>query len=1293
MEDITDTLTLVCGFLEATGCSSAAEALRSEVAAKGLAPKRVAWDGSSRRGQLPPRAATRTLPRNALVRALTLESSAASGPSTSSPTPPTTTPDSLLARTRARLQTDAERLLADGTLTKLVDARAEQRRLETESGRRTEAMRLVLARRVAVLRVAAGPLVAMRRRRLTSVLDVLDETLREGIPPPLVRSPQPTPAFAHVEHLAIAHLSILKRLVAHHGPVYSAAVANGFISTGADDFLVKTWNARTGALESAFRAHEEVLTDVVCFPLAALVAAKSLDPALAPFASDVLPFLAASASDDSSVRVFHKKSCRPLAVLRGHRKPVQRIEFALRGTKLVSVGDDGAMCVWDVVAILENMRAADELARVRAEQDRERRRHDAAQRVLDEGGDAAAAAAAGAAALAEPTTATDPHQTQLPLGALPLPLVFPHCSVSGQPLQVVSLAVHPTLPYAASGAEDGVARVWSLTSSSSELASAVSSAEATAMDVEENAAAAGDSPRRHATNVTRHAPAVSTPGLLSIEYVDGADHLVSTLAGHSSGIVAQIEWAKTGDRLLTFSDKDGTARVWSFPNSTPEAPFSSRPQHVVLKALDSAVKGRPSKIDAAAFCGPHAKLVVTTQSTRPPSFEDPSTAFWDSRVCVWDAATGALLRAMRAHRNQAYVIRPHPRLPMVFATCGADGLMVFWDAQAGKELKRLEAISHMGYASVFDARWVVPAAADDHAPDATANVDFVATDSMGRLLLIGTGSAEPFRLTPSEQFFENENAQLTKDFRGNAIDLATQLPPHLLPRARLVDSFGEPYDLPSSATAAGRKQLANIVRARDAVSASKEAEAEEASRRIIKRLDEDIARARRADAGVAGGGAGKPSGAGGATSSGGVRLNGNAVPARGRRPGGHSARAAGMLLLELPQDDASVEAVSVGGDDVDDGEAGNGPREDGRARRAAARRANAQIHRQVRHLDAPLNSTTPAASTSGRHGARGAEEEEEDAADDLGSASESDDSDDDDDDDSDSRGSGSEEDGDDESFDSDGQLRPRRRHHGGGGSQRRRRRHRHRRRHSSSAGGGGQTMQTRGVRQRYDGYGTDDSDEERRVDLANDRAAAAAATSTSRAPRGATTAAATTPNNNNINVANVLLDTRWLLQTDENPLSCVPQKGDHVVYFPQGHADFLREFPSIGAPPWQSWNVAEWPYVLCELDEVAYAFPAPSVVAECVANGVAPKVPVLCYFSVIGAPKLDGSGAFDPLPAEARETNSFVATFQASDVPDFLVLEEKFRAGVAQRLRPGDAVRVPFLDEDGAVEYLSLIHI
>jgi hypothetical protein len=65
----------------------------------------------------------------------------------------------------------------------------------------------------------------------------------------------------------------------------------------------------------------------------------------------------------------------------------------------------------------------------------------------------------------------------------------------------------------------------------------------------------------------------------------------------------------------------------------------------------------------------------------------------------------------------------------------------------------------------------------------------------------------------------------------------------------------------------------------------------------------------------------------------------------------------------------------------------------------------------------------------------------------------------------------------------------------------------------------------------------------------------------------------------------VFIKRSWLQVSKATPLVYVPQVGDEVVYFPQGHERTLKAVPSSLPPPCRTWPKS-WFAVLCQVEKV-----------------------------------------------------------------------------------------------------------
>jgi WD40 repeat protein len=106
-----------------------------------------------------------------------------------------------------------------------------------------------------------------------------------------------------------------------------AASPDGFhLVTGGPDRWIRVWEAATGRLESAFRAHWE---SVRCVKFS-------------PNGREIL-----SGGEDGTVRIHDAKSGERVLALYGNTTPVQSVNFGPDGTLIAAITVDGIARVWD----------------------------------------------------------------------------------------------------------------------------------------------------------------------------------------------------------------------------------------------------------------------------------------------------------------------------------------------------------------------------------------------------------------------------------------------------------------------------------------------------------------------------------------------------------------------------------------------------------------------------------------------------------------------------------------------------------------------------------------------------------------------------------------------------------------------------------------------------------------------------------------------------------------------------------------------------------------------------------
>jgi WD40 repeat protein len=285
------------------------------------------------------------------------------------------------------------------------------------------------------------------------------------------------------------------------------------------------------------------------------------------------------------------------------------------------------------------------------------------------------------------------------------------------------------------------------------------------------------------------------------------------LEGHLSGL-SDISFSMLGDRLLTGSMDDGTARVWSWGRAYRGL------RHVVLMAsqhehasrvagVGSAggrVKGNTGRRGGGAGSrGPKTVLdnvvwtcddtrIITSQSAKNlrPGIDESR-----QKIKVWDSFTGQLLLQWNAHMRGASSMSSNPSHPDCLVTVGADGDVCVWDALSGKGIKTFQNLLLSG-----------PAGNEHSHGDKVGNLDvefspdgssFAVADKLGRWSLYGLGSRlqemQVGRRVPSEQYFMSDYSECIMDAQNNVLDGRTQLPTHISPRGPLINSQAIPYPL------------------------------------------------------------------------------------------------------------------------------------------------------------------------------------------------------------------------------------------------------------------------------------------------------------------------------------------------------------------------------------------------------------------------------------------------------------------------------------------------------------------
>ncbi|XP_044016177.1 bromodomain and WD repeat-containing protein 3 isoform X2 [Aphidius gifuensis] len=233
--------------------------------------------------------------------------------------------------------------------------------------------------------------------------------------------------------------------------------------------------------------------------------------------------------------------------------------------------------------------------------------------------------------------------------------------------------------------------------------------------------------------------------------------------------VDSIQWAHNGLKFISGS-KDGTANVWQFKN-----------QQWIHKRLSMTTKlpNEQTNDDDNKQQKPKVTMVSWDLSD-----EWVITAVNDSLLKVWNAKNGELVKVLRGHKDEVFVLESHPIDPRIILSAGHDGQLMIWDVLLSEPIACFQNfIEGQGCGAIFDAKW---------SPDGTL---LSATDSHGHLLMYGLGTIinDKLKLIPKELFFHTDYRPLIRDSNNYVLDEQTQTAPHLMPPPFLVDVDGNPY--------------------------------------------------------------------------------------------------------------------------------------------------------------------------------------------------------------------------------------------------------------------------------------------------------------------------------------------------------------------------------------------------------------------------------------------------------------------------------------------------------------------
>ncbi|XP_072912545.1 PH-interacting protein isoform X4 [Hemitrygon akajei] len=260
----------------------------------------------------------------------------------------------------------------------------------------------------------------------------------------------------------------------------------------------------------------------------------------------------------------------------------------------------------------------------------------------------------------------------------------------------------------------------------------------------------------------------STDHIIRVYYFgSGQPEKITELEFHTDK-VDSIQFSNTSDSRFVSGSRDGTARIWQF-----------RRQEWRSILLDMAVK--PAGHNPQGLEDKVNKLKVTMVAwDRHDS--TVITAVNNLTLKVWNSCTGQLIHVLMGHEDEVFVLEPHPFDPRVLFSAGHDGNVIVWDLVRGVKIRSyFNMIEGQGHGAVFDCKC---------SPDGQ---HFACTDSHGHLLIFGFGSSSKYDKISDQMFFHTDYRPLIRDANNYVLDEQTQQAPHLMPPPFLVDVDGNPH--------------------------------------------------------------------------------------------------------------------------------------------------------------------------------------------------------------------------------------------------------------------------------------------------------------------------------------------------------------------------------------------------------------------------------------------------------------------------------------------------------------------
>ncbi|XP_045441201.1 bromodomain and WD repeat-containing protein 1 isoform X5 [Pipistrellus kuhlii] len=217
-----------------------------------------------------------------------------------------------------------------------------------------------------------------------------------------------------------------------------------------------------------------------------------------------------------------------------------------------------------------------------------------------------------------------------------------------------------------------------------------------------------------------------------------APEKIAELESHTDK-VDSIQFCNNGDRFLSGS-RDGTARIWRFEQLEWRS---------ILLDMATRISGDLTS-EEERFMKPKVTMIAWNQND-----SIVVTAVNDHVLKVWNSYTGQLLHNLLGHADEVFVLETHPFDSRIMLSAGHDGSIFIWDVTKGTKMKHY------------------------------------------------------FNMIPEQMFFHTDYRPLIRDSNNYVLDEQTQQAPHLMPPPFLVDVDGNPHPTKYQRLVPGRENSAD----------------------------------------------------------------------------------------------------------------------------------------------------------------------------------------------------------------------------------------------------------------------------------------------------------------------------------------------------------------------------------------------------------------------------------------------------------------------------------------------------